>query len=93
VISDRRAIEGFESFGLSLYLKTRMTLQQTGAPVPAKKSIVVVWGTNHLGFGEATHRLRKERGEGIRRASYAHLRLRSPFMQETGVIKALVGLD
>src|ERR1700675_2825934 len=69
-----------------------MTLQQAGAPVPAKKSIVVVRGTNRLGFGEAAHCLRKERGEGKGRASHAHLRLRSPFMQETGVIKALVAL-
>src|SRR5260370_21600005 len=69
-----------------------MTLQQAGAPVPAKKGIVVVRGTNHFGFGEAAHCLRKERGEGMRRAAHAHLCLRSPFMQETGVIKALVAL-
>src|SRR6202023_4227570 len=81
-----------ECFGLFLFLKARMTLQQAGAPVPAKKSIVVVGRTNHLGFGEASHCLRKERGEGMRRAAHAHLRLCSPFMQETGVIKAFVAL-
>src|SRR5260370_2801344 len=69
-----------------------MPLQQAGAPVPAKKSIVVVQGTNRLGFGEAPHRLREERGEGMRRASHAHLRLRSPFMQETHVVKPFVAL-
>src|SRR3984893_179560 len=69
-----------------------MTLQQSGAPVPAKKSIVVVRGTNRLSCGEAAHRLREERGEGMRRASHAHLRLRSPFMQETRVIKPFVAL-
>src|SRR6267378_7301976 len=69
-----------------------MTLQQAGAPVPAKKSIVIVRGTNLFGFGEAAHCLRKERGESMRRASHAHLCLRSPFMQKTGVIEALVAL-
>ena|ERR1700730_2852750 len=69
-----------------------MTLQQAGASIPAKKGIVVFRGTNRLGFGEATHCLCKERGEGKGRAADAHLCLRSPFMQETGVIKALVAL-
>src|SRR5882762_3300449 len=69
-----------------------MTLQQAGAPVPAKNSIVIVWRMNRLGFGEAAHRFRKKRSKSMRRASHAHLCLRSPFMQETCVIKALVAL-
>src|SRR5260221_5875635 len=67
-----------------------MTLQQARAPVPAKNSIIVVRGTNDLGLGEAAHCVRKERGESMWRASYAHLRFCSPFMQESGGIKALV---
>src|SRR5579863_10309992 len=70
-----------------------MALQQPGATVPAKNSVVVPRGTNRFGFREAAHRLREKRGKSVRRAPHAHLGFRPPFMQQTGVVEALVGLS
>src|SRR5437588_12798322 len=70
-----------------------MVLQQPGATVPAKNSIVVPRGTNQFGFREAVHRLREKWGKSVRRASRAHLRLRPPFMQQPGVVEAFVAVS
>src|SRR5271170_1752480 len=69
-----------------------MALQQPGATVPTKNSIVVPRGTDRFGFREAAHRLREKWGKSVRRAPHAHLGFRPPFMQQTGVVEALVTL-
>ena len=84
--------KGVECFGLFLFNEAGMALQQPGATVPAKNSIVVARGTNRFGFREAAHRLREKWGESVRRASHAHLRFRSPFMKQPGVVEAFVAL-
>src|SRR6266446_7383388 len=70
-----------------------MALQQPGAAVPAKNSIVVSRGTNQLGLREAVHRLREKWGKSVRRASRGHLRFRPPFMQQPGVVEAFVAVS
>src|ERR1700716_4133763 len=69
-----------------------MALQQPGATVPAKNSVVVPRGTNRFGFREAAHRLREKWGNRVRRPPRAHLRFRPPFMQQAGVVEPFVGL-
>src|SRR5258708_28906013 len=70
-----------------------MALQQRGAEVPAKNSIVVPGGTNQLGLREAVHRLGEKWGKSVRRASRGHLRFRPPFMQQTGVVETFVAVS
>src|SRR6266851_4387347 len=70
--SDWRAIKSVECFGLFFFRETGMALQQPGAAVPAKNSIVVPRGTNQFGFREAVHRLREKWGKSVRRASRGH---------------------
>src|ERR1700694_5462751 len=70
-----------------------MALQQPRATVPAKDGIVVARRPNHFRSREAAHPLFKKRSQGMRRASYMHLRLGSPLMQQTGVIETFVALD
>src|SRR5216683_463799 len=69
-----------------------MALQQPGATVPAKDSVIVARGTNRFRFGEVAHRLPKQWSESVRRTSHAHLRLRSPFMKQPGVVEAFIPL-
>src|SRR5882762_3957502 len=71
--SNRGAIHGVEGFGLSLFSKPRMALEQTRAAVPAKNGIVIASGAYLLGFCEAAHRFLEERGEGVGRTPHAHL--------------------
>jgi hypothetical protein len=59
-----------------------MALQQPGAKVPAKNSVVVPRRTNRFGFREAVHRLHEKWSKRVRRAPYAHLCFRPPFMQQ-----------
>src|ERR1700679_4263292 len=74
-------------------MKARIALQQSGAPVPTKNGIVVVGRVNCLSLRKAEHRLGEQWHEAVRRATHAHLSFSSPFVQEPGVIKALVALD
>src|SRR5712692_7246009 len=89
---DRRAIFRAERHGILLQTQIGAAFQQPHATVPAEDGVVVALGAQLLRFREAAQRLLEKRSQRVCEAPGMELRFDAAFVEQTGVVKPLVGV-
>src|SRR5260370_30993274 len=89
---DRRAVFGIERHGIFLQTQIGTAFQQPHATVPAEDGVVVALWAQLFRFREAAQRLLQKRSERVSETPRMELRLDAAFVEQAGVIKALVGV-
>src|SRR6266568_58812 len=89
---DRRAIFRVERHGIFLQTQIGTAFQQPHATVPAEDGVVVALWAQLLRFREAAQRLLQKRSQRVRETPGTELRFDAAFVEQAGVIKALVGV-
>jgi hypothetical protein len=86
----RRSVVGIKGHEVLFPLEARR-LQEADAAVPAEDCVVISRGAYFFGFSEALKRSLKKRKKRVRRLAGGQLGFRAAFVENPGVVVALIG--